>query len=170
MRKPRASVIASNSRIKSGGKRSRLRDCGSDQVWSALLSLAMTDDRERQFPSSPQQTAAQRPCAASVGRERHRPHGSLFFPKSRGCQWRAFARRLWRSKTIDSLETSERRRFHEVDGAPCQLTRPEARACGFAILALRTLTKWRIRHRERQRRDPEWVAAAIPQPGSLRSR
>jgi len=24
------------------------------------------------------------------GGERRRPHGSLFFPKFRGCQWRAF--------------------------------------------------------------------------------
>jgi hypothetical protein len=35
-------VIASNPRIKSGGKRSRLEDCGCGFVWIASLSLAMT--------------------------------------------------------------------------------------------------------------------------------
>lgn len=60
-----------------------------------------------------QSERARRPTAPSTSRTQK-------LPKSRGCQWRALARRLWRSKTIDSLETSERRGFHEVDGAPCR--------------------------------------------------
>ena len=40
-------------------------------------------------------------------------------PKSRGCQWSATAGGGARRRAIDSRETSERRGFHEVGGAPC---------------------------------------------------
>jgi hypothetical protein len=30
------------------------------------------------------------PAPCNFGGERRRPHGSLLFPKFRGCQWRAF--------------------------------------------------------------------------------
>ena len=47
-----------------------------------------------------------------------RPHGSMNFRSLNAVNGARFARRLRRSKTIDSVQTSEKRGFHEIDGAP----------------------------------------------------
>ena len=118
--------------IASKAKQSRLGDCGLGLAWIASLSLAMTTDapllplagrrcrcsrqmRGRRVSASrhcPTGLMVDSPDAAAAprrppGRERRRPRGSLLFPKFCRRQWRAFARRLRRSKTIDGGKTSE---------------------------------------------------------------
>ncbi len=54
-------------------------------------------------------------------------------PKFCRRQWRAFARRLRRSKTIDGGKTSEKRGFHAVDGALCRAGAGRATLLGRGI-------------------------------------
>jgi hypothetical protein len=71
----------------------------------------------RDAPQAPALLARSRPAPRRHSPSR-RPHGSMDFRSFAAVNGAPLARRLRRSKTIDSRKTSEKRGFHEVDGAP----------------------------------------------------